>query len=696
MSTTTDVSKQTLRDLKEFLRQYCREDIATLASFYPREQRSLYVSFEDVLAFDPSIADDFLDSPDKFTEGLEEALKQIDLPVKNELFRAHVRVTGLNDAREFGVGEYATSDIGEYLAIEGQVAKVSDSKPELETAVYQCKRCGHTFPVEQYGDDLVEPEQCRGCERQGPFEVSYDDSEFVDHKVIRIQEPPEKTQGGQGSSIDVHLRDDLATGLRGSSDFSAGDRITVTGQYSVGIPDSGRDFEEFVEAHAVTVEQTDFEEIDVEEYEEEIHAIAAGERGDPIELFVDSLAPKIQGYETIKEAVILQLFGGVRVEYPDDSIERGDSHILLLGDPGTAKSSLLRAVEEIAPRSTYASGKGATASGLTAAAVPDDFGDTKWSLEAGALVLANKGIACVDEIDKIEDSAVQSMHEALEDQRVPVNKAGINTILPAQTSLLAAGNPRYGRFDQHESIAGQIELGPTLLSRFDLMFMLSDQADADEDREIIDSMIENRRTAVRHMTSGDADEDALEEITPAIDPELMRAYVAFSKQNVTPRIKDDQVSEHLKTFLAELRQANSRDEDGPVPVTFRKLEAIERLAEASARARLSSEVTIEDAQRATRLVTRSMRDVGVDPDTGDFDADIVETGTSKAQRDRIKTLKSIIREEDGGNGADVETVLSTMVEEGFGKSQTQGTIEKLKDDYQIFEPSGCEGALKLS
>jgi replicative DNA helicase Mcm len=391
----------------------------------------------------------------------------------------------------------------------------------------------------------------------------------------------------------------------------------------------------------------------------------------------------------LKEALILQVFGGVRVAYPDGSHDRGDPHILLLGDPGTAKSSLLEQVENLAPRSTYSSGKGATAAGMTAAAQQDDFGSSEWSLEAGALVLADQGTACVDEIDKVRDDAIDSMHEALSKQQVHVNKAGINARLPTRTALLAAGNPSRGRFDQHEPIADQIDLGPAMLSRFDLLFMIDDQPDEQRDREIVNGMIESRALASAYTDdSTQVDADALRDIEPAVATEIIRAWVAHAKETCTPRIRDDAVREELRDSFTSLRLANGSGADQPVPVTYRKLEGIERLAEASARVRLSDEVEMQDIERARRLIGRSMRDVGMDPENGQFDADIVETGQSQSQKDRREALVAIVEELDRetGKGAPQDDVIKQATDAGFDRSQTKWDLKKLKKKGELYEP----------
>jgi len=193
------------------------------------------------------------------------------------------------------------------------------------------------------------------------------------------------------------------------------------------------------------------------------------------EKMVASIAPSIYGYDQEKLSMILQLFSGVTKQLPDGSRIRGDLHMLLIGDPGTGKSQMLAYIENIAPRAVYTSGKGSSSAGLTAAAVRDDFGDgQQWSLEAGALVLADRGIAAIDELDKMRPEDRSAMHEALEQQKISVSKAGINATLKSRCSLLGAANPKYGRFDQYEPISEQIDLEPALISRFDLIFTVTD------------------------------------------------------------------------------------------------------------------------------------------------------------------------------------------------------------------------------
>ena len=668
-------TKQQLVDrIMDFLRTYYREEVGKLAQHYPREQKSLYVDYRDVYQFDRDLADDFRKKPDVMFSHFENALRLYDLPVDVTLDEASVRIYNLPDDIVMDVPEVSRHEnIGSLLAIRGQVQKVSQVKPRIVDATFECQRCGTPTSVSQFGEKLQKPHECQGCERQGPFSLDSSASTWTDHQSARVQQPPERTQGGEGETIDVHLKDDLI------KQFDAGDRVTLTGILDIeeAGKDHKRDFDTSMDTRAVVREESDYEDIDVDQHTDRIEAIAGGEEGDPYELIINSINPEHFGDDDVKLAIALQMFGG----WSRDGKKRGDSHILLMGDPGCGKSTFLQAVNDLAPRSTYASGKGATAAGLTAAAVSDDFGDTEWGLEAGAMVLADHGVACIDEIDKVNGNAVSSLHDALESQKVRVNKAGINATLNSRTALLAAGNPKEGRFDPYQTRAQQIDLSPTLMSRFDLMFMVSDSPDPDLDREVIDHMMKSRRAAAKKALGLDLSEEERQSIEPEIPEEVLRAYIAYAKEEVTPFIDEDDNStqEYLREEFMKLRLANGDDEDNPVPVTYRQEEAIERLAEAAARIRLSDTVTKDDVDRALSLVKKSMHQVGIDPDTGQFDADVVETGQSKSQRDRRKQVLEIIDDHDKVGVEKVADIMETDVD------KVKNDLQQLKNRGKVYE-----------
>ncbi|WP_082837701.1 minichromosome maintenance protein MCM [Haladaptatus sp. R4] len=288
------------------------------------------------------------------------------------------------------------------------------------------------------------------------------------------------------------------------------------------------------------------------------------------------------------------------------------------------------------------------------------------------------------------------MHEGLEQQKISVSKAGINATLKSRCSLLGAANPKYGRFDQYESIAEQINLEPALISRFDLIFTVTDKPDPDHDSQLAEHILQTnfagelntQRTEINapNITEEQVNSQT-EEVAPAIDAELLRKYIAYSKSNVYPTMSTE-AQQAIQDFYVDLR-SKGVDEDAPIPVTARKLEALVRLAEASARVRLSDTVEQEDADRVIEIARSCMQDIGVDPETGQFDADVVETGTSKTQRDRIKNIKQLIAsiEEEYDDGAPVDVVLDRAEEINMDPSKAEHEIDKLKQKGEVYEPS---------
>ncbi|RLM50885.1 LAGLIDADG family homing endonuclease [Halorubrum sp. Atlit-28R] len=385
----------------QFYRNYYREEIGQLAQRYPNEQRSLYVSYDDLFQFDRDLAEDFLNKPEQMREYAEEALRLYDLPADVSLGRAHVRIEDLPESVDIRGIRVHDDHIGKLVSIQGIVRKATDVRPKVTEAAFECQRCGTMTYIPQSDGGFQEPHECQGCERQGPFRVNFDQSEFVDSQKLRIQESPEGLRGGETpQSLDVDIIDDI------TGEVSPGDHVTCVGVLHIEQVEQGNEksaiFDLYMDGVSIAIEDEEFEDMDITDADKR-DIIELSERDDIYEAMVGSIAPAIYGYEEEKLAMILQLFSGVTKHLPDGSRIRGDLHMLLIGDPGTGKSQMISYVENIAPRSVYTSGKGSSAAGLTAAAVRDDFGDgQQWSLEAGALVLADKGIAAVDELDKMD------------------------------------------------------------------------------------------------------------------------------------------------------------------------------------------------------------------------------------------------------------------------------------------------------
>jgi replicative DNA helicase Mcm len=676
---------------EEFYRTYYRNEIGDLAQKYPSEQRSLHVSWGDLYQFDPDLADDYQSQPGQLQEYAEEALRMYDLPIDVGLGQAHVRID-LDDSTE--IRAIRAHHRGQLLAVRGIVRKATDVRPKIQQAAFECQRCGTLTRIPQTGGDFQEPHECQGCERQGPFAINFDQSEFVDAQKLRVQESPEGLRGGETpQSIDIHIEDDI------TGKVTAGDHVRVTGILHLDQQTEGQQkspiFDVFMDGLSIDVEDEQFEDMDITEADKSA-IVELSSQDDIYEQMVASIAPSIYGYGQEKLAMLLQLFSGVTKHLPDESRIRGDMHLLFIGDPGTGKSQLLQYIRHISPRSVYTSGKGSSSAGLTAAAVRDDFGDgQQWTLEAGALVLADRGIAAVDEIDKMRSEDRSAMHEALEQQSISVSKAGINATLKSRCSLLAAANPKYGRFDRYESIGEQIDLEPALISRFDLIFTVADEPDPEEDAKLADHIIETNyagelNTQRTRMTAANVTQEAVdavtEEVAPTIEPDLLRKYIAYAQREVFPTMTED-AKDAIREFYVDLRTQGA-GEDAPVPVTARKLEALVRLAEASARVRLSDSVELEDAERVIQIVRSCLKDIGVDPETGEFDADVVETGTSKSQRDRIKNVKALIQDvgSEYDEGAPVEEVLERADEVGLDHGKAEHEIEQLKRRGEVYEP----------
>jgi replicative DNA helicase Mcm len=542
-----------------------------------------------------------------------------------------------------------------------------------------------------------------GCGRKiQRFKLLVDQCKFVNAQKIRLQESPEELRGGElPQSLDVNLEDDI------SGEISPGDRVIVAGilRSYQRTTQFGKTpfFDIYMDGNSLEVKEEEFEEIEITE-EDEQEIMALKNQPEVYEKLIGSIAPSIYGYNEIKEAMVLQLFAGVPKDLPDESRVRGDIHLLLVGDPGVAKSQLLTYLVNLAPRGLYTGGKSSSAAGLTAAAVRDEFGEGRWTLEAGALVLADKGIAAVDEIDKMRKEDRDALHEAMEQQTVSIAKAGIMARLNSRCALLAAANPTGGRFNRYDPISKQINMPPTLVSRFDLIYTMMDKPDEERDTRTAEHIIEThyagellaRLKNVGKMEEGGEERlrEQIQAMEPAVPGELFRKYVAWSKRNIFPVMTEEAKSKFMEFYIG-LRRQGYEDEEAPVPVTARQLEALIRLGEASARARLSDKITVEDAERVINVTTYCLRQVFVDPETGKLDTDWVTVGTTKTRRDRARSIREIIKELENEYGEEVpiEEVLDLAEEEGMEREKADDMIEVMKRDGILFSPGS--GVIKF-
>jgi replicative DNA helicase Mcm len=488
---------------------------------------------------------------------------------------------GISESQKIMIRNIRSLMLEKFICVKGIVRQKSDVRPQVITARFECPSCGNIITVLQLDKKFREPSRC-GCGRKGKFrEVS---KELVDAQKIVLEESPEDLDGAdQPKRLDVFLKCDLVSPMS-EKRTNPGSKIIVNGVLKE-VPIEAREggkltrFDIMLEANYVLPVDEDFTEVKISEEEErKIREIAS----DPqvFEKLVQSIAPGIYGHDDIKRAMILQAMGGVRKVRPNGGIRRGDIHILLIGDPGAGKSQLLKRFSEVVPKARYVSGKGASGAGLTASVVKDEF-IRGFALEAGALVLANRGICCIDELDKMSKEDRSAMHEALEQQTVTISKANIQATLRSETTVLAAANPKFGRFDPYELIAKQIDLPPALISRFDLIFPIKDIPDKAQDEKMAKFILGFHKNP--------------DFVAPEIDADVLRKYFSYARQKVQSELTQEAVDE-IENYYVKMRTMGSNEDGGvkSIPITPRQLEALIRLAEASAKVRLSPKVTKED------------------------------------------------------------------------------------------------------
>lgn len=606
-----------------------------------------------------------------------------------------------------------TCDIERLVSLKGIVIRCSDLMPDMQSGLFACTECKAEVEVPLSHWTIDEPTHCDSCGKNHTFQVVHNDCKFGDRQLLKLQETPEIVPDGETPQhVVIHCYDDLVDVVR------PGDRIEVTGIYRASLVRPMRNwskcsavFRTHVDAIAVAAESKgriesppeqlelssqggpprlaekpdqNADEVSREDIEmnKKVRALAlevdeAGQRT-IVQKLVESFAPSIWGEEDVKKGLLCQLFGGTPKAGGAASRGRTRAEIntLLCGDPSTAKSQLLQYSYKMAARAVITSGKGSSAVGLTASINKDPV--TKdLILESGALVLADRGLCCIDEFDKMDDTARAVLHEAMEQQTVSVAKAGIVCSLNARTSILASANPKDSAYDPKKSVVDNINLPKNLMTRFDLIWLMLDKRNRDLDR-----------TLAEHLVSMYSESGVAKRQGPSIEPDVFRRYVSFARRYVFPRITDESHQRLVAGYMELRNQGSSRE---TITATPRILESLIRISESVCKMELREEVTVADVDEAVRLIKAATYAAAVDPETGLIDMEALIVGVGAGRRKRAKEmeqlLEEVVLEKGGGEGelsldilrSEMNERLSSRKEQIMQEMEFNSTVKRLEE-----------------
>ena len=548
------------------------------------------VDIEDISAFDENLFQLILSNTSEALEELDKGASEVCEMLTRLKLRFQVSLT--SQQRPISLRDLSSDLVGQLIVVPGIVVSVSKPSTKITFVVARCRSCGHRHTQNQdpglSGVDL--PRVCQGPQQVGrrekcpldPFVIIPEECEYIDQQTLKMQERPEDVPTGEmprtvSAILDKYLVDKV----------TPGSRVTLVGIFSVyGKKNNVAVRNSYLRGVGVVIDQSGqgrykhFYTIDDEEM-----FYSMSRDPDIYNKVAKSIAPSVFGNEDIKKAISCLLFGGTRKLLPDGTRLRGDINVLLIGDPSTAKSQFLKFVARVAPIAVYTSGKGSSAAGLTASVVRDST-SREFQLEGGAMVLADGGVVCIDEFDKMKPDDRVAIHEAMEQQTISVAKAGITTILNSRTSVLAAANPIHGSYDDLKMAQEQIDLQTTILSRFDCIFLVRDIRNEESDKAMAAHVVS------LHMGNTIALEEQGE-----IEINDLRKYIAFARSKCAPKLQEESMVLLQNHYVADRRkQAN-----GAFPITVRQLEAVIRISESLAKMSLSPIVTTAHVEEAHRL-----------------------------------------------------------------------------------------------
>jgi replicative DNA helicase Mcm len=644
----------------------------------PKGAKFIVIDYNDLVTI-PEIESIFNEEPDSILNAFSRAINEIlheRFPTYAEKIKQETRARIVNYPVQRSLRQINAEIINKMTSVSGMVVRASEIKPLAREVTFLCPD-GHVTHVDlPKGMSLNTPSKCSNpkCSHR-ELEIKHDSSRFIDFQILRLQELPEDLPPGQlPHYIDVSIKQDLVDNAR------PGDRIILTGIVRIeqepvsGISRTesalyrlridGNNIE-FLGGKGTKISRsTEREEVSPEE-EKIIKSLA--KNSNIYERLVDSFAPHIQGHSLIKEAILLLIVGSTQRALQDGSKIRGDINVFLVGDPGTAKSEMLKFCARIAPRGLYTSGRGSTAAGLTAAVVRDKTGIMM--LEAGAVVLGDQGLVCIDEFDKMKPEDRSALHEVMEQQSASIAKGGIVATLNARTSILAAANPMYGKYDPFKNITENVNLPIPLLTRFDLIFVVRDIPSKERDRNIAQHIL------ALHKSTGI-------ETRSLIDVDILTKYLAFAKR-LNPNLTKE-AEEKILEYYMKMRNVDSEE---MITVTPRQLEGLVRIATARARILMKDQVEEEDAERAIFLMQSMLEDAGVDVNTGKVDLGVLQ-GRPRSEVSKMQLFMDVLKSLEGDNKIAVEEKLFVKELEKSGKfteEEARNYIRRMLREASIYE-----------